>query len=694
MLLSEKANVLLPLEPFYTKKTSKIFDKLTVAISSNLSKDDQSKLWAMLTYYGGELQLNLTDQCTHLVTSKCKGKKYDRACKLSNLKIVSPDWILDSIEQGKLANEDTYHPKYLITSEYLQLKREREERLRLEEEAKRKEEQRKIEENKKRQEEEKKRNEDKKRFEEEQKRRIDEERKKLQEEAAERARKSQAAAAAAAAANAAAATNIVQNKLSNVNISSSTPSQPSIHPSSSQPAGAPQPISTITVPAILTTQQQNTTSSNVPAQAPLRTVPLPSSTLSNISVQQQQQQQTTTVVNSPAKQNIKVLFSPTNQFTKMPPNSTVHIRPMADQSGLNTPGGMQQQNPQQQQQQLKARIIAPHSAPINAQQGQLVQNIYQDQSMNSQQPQPIQYQQLNTQAIQKPMNVNQTYQQQPQQQQQQQPYQNQNYQPQANNQQLRTGDQMGNNAPRQIYFAVAQQSPIPYRQNQQFNLIQIRPTQQQFATVQQSAPNQQPQQQQQIRPMQSNQMNHQQMIGGATIQQHPQQQPQQTIVSTATGNVAPKMQSNENVIGQPNTGLQKSTNIILQQRVQPPVQMQAQQNQQHANMQNMQNTTNIQQMIIQQPNNGGQMTGQMTGNAQLVQQQQPNQSIQVMPTGQQLIRINQPVHGQINQQQMIRGQINQGSNQPQQIIFQSANNLQQNGPRGQTQLQTIPQVII
>lgn len=125
MLLSEKANVLLPLEPFYTKKTSKIFDKLTVAISSSLSKDDRSKLWAMLTYYGGELQLNLTDQCTHLVTSKCKGKKYEKACKLSKLKIVSPDWIRDSIEQGKLRAEDAYHPKYLITPEYLQLKRER-----------------------------------------------------------------------------------------------------------------------------------------------------------------------------------------------------------------------------------------------------------------------------------------------------------------------------------------------------------------------------------------------------------------------------------------------------------------------------------------------------------------------------------------------------------------------------------------
>lgn len=55
MILSEKANVLLPLEPFCTKKTNKIFDKLTVAISSSLSKDDQSKLWAMLTYYGGEV---------------------------------------------------------------------------------------------------------------------------------------------------------------------------------------------------------------------------------------------------------------------------------------------------------------------------------------------------------------------------------------------------------------------------------------------------------------------------------------------------------------------------------------------------------------------------------------------------------------------------------------------------------------
>ena len=614
----------------------------------------------MLTYYGGDLQLNLTDQCTHLITSKCKGKKYEKACKLANLKIVSPDWILDSIQQNKRNDETIYHPKYLITPEYLQMKKEREELLRLEQE---RQEQRKLEEDRKRIEEERKRAEDKKRIDEERKRLIDEERKKLEEE-----RKKKEAAAAS----------IVQNKLSNVNISSSSSlNSQNLNSSTQQQQSS---ISTITVPAILT-QNNNTTTNSVNAhttQLTLRTVSLPSSTLSNISVSQNTQAAT---INSPIKQSaskVKVLL-PNHQLTRMAPNtSSVQIRPsINDQQTTSTNLQNQQQN--------KTRILAPHSVPMTIQQGQVqqVQNIYSDQTMinqqhqqhqqqsinSQQQQQSIQYQQINT--IQKPIINNQQAQQQQQNQYQQ---QNANYQQQTANAQLRTGDQLNtNNAPRQVYLAV-QQPQIQYRPNH-VNFIQIRPqqylpVQQQQAGVQnqQQIRGQQQQQQQQIRQIQPNQLS-----------QLNQQHQQATIVSTS--NTATKLQqtitgnANENVIGNAlnnNNSVQKSTNIILQQRVQPPVQMQAQQNQQQANMQ----ATNLQPMIIQQQANAT----QLTGNSQIAQQPNQAQSIQVLP-GQQFIQIQRPVHGQ----QILRGQ-------NQQIIFhQPANNLQQNGPR-QTQIQTLPQV--
>ena len=646
MILSEKANVLLPLEPFYTDRKTKIFDKLIVAVSSNLSKEDRSKLWAMIKYYGGELQLNLTDKCTHLVTGRCNGRKFDKACSLGNLKIVSPDWILDSIKQSKRCDEASYHPKYLITPEYLQMKKEREERVRLEQERKRKEEEaRKLEAERKRLEDEKRRNEEKKRIEEERKRFLDEERKKLEE-----AKKN------------AAATNIVQSKLSNVNISSS----------SSNPSSSTQTAQT--GPAIST--QPN--SSNVPAtQLTLRTVSLPSSTIvSNIS--SSTQPATTATINSAIKQGQAQKFklvlpsNQLNQLNRMPQNTTTVQTAV---SNLQNPQQQQQYQQQQQQQQQSIQ-----------QQQQQQNTIYTtaDQTMINQQQQqqhPIQFhQQVTTQvnAIQKPIinNANQVNAIQQQQQQQ-------NYQQQTiitNQSQLRTGDQI--NQPRQqirgpqqqqVYLAV-QQPQIQYsggRPNQ-FNLIQFR--QPQFAAVS-------VQQQQQMAPGQPNQ----QQIRGVQQQIRPQLVQQQTIVSNSNNNMAPKLQTSAseqpaNVV-QPNT-VQKSTNIILQQRVQPPVQMQAQQSNQQQQQQqqtSMQTTTtNIQPMIIQQQPNA-----QLTANtAQLGPQSNQQHSIQVLP-GQQIFQIQRhpvPVPGQINQQQILRGQ-------NQQIIFHQPTNLQQNGPR-----QAIPQV--
>ena len=69
-------------------------------------------------FYGGSVYDNLSETCTHAFSCE-----YDLNTKnffLSNnakVKIVTPDWILDSIGANQLVDELKYNPKFLETNE-------------------------------------------------------------------------------------------------------------------------------------------------------------------------------------------------------------------------------------------------------------------------------------------------------------------------------------------------------------------------------------------------------------------------------------------------------------------------------------------------------------------------------------------------------------------------------------------------
>lgn len=86
-----------------------------VACPSNLQREDLDALWAMITYHGGHFQINLDKMCTHLISGKAEGVKYEKALTMSDkIKIVTPDWVIDSIKGKALCDEELYHPKLLI----------------------------------------------------------------------------------------------------------------------------------------------------------------------------------------------------------------------------------------------------------------------------------------------------------------------------------------------------------------------------------------------------------------------------------------------------------------------------------------------------------------------------------------------------------------------------------------------------
>lgn len=95
--------------PFNPQKNTLFFD--VVACPSNLCKDDLESVWAMITYYGGSFVVNLNSKVTHLVTTKTEGLKYEKS---SEIKVVTPDWIVDSIKMRHLCDEEMYHPRLLL----------------------------------------------------------------------------------------------------------------------------------------------------------------------------------------------------------------------------------------------------------------------------------------------------------------------------------------------------------------------------------------------------------------------------------------------------------------------------------------------------------------------------------------------------------------------------------------------------
>ncbi|XP_015750823.1 PREDICTED: PAX-interacting protein 1-like, partial [Acropora digitifera] len=82
-----------------------------VVCPSQIPEDDRAVLWAMVTYHGGQCQLNLNPKCSHLVIPCPTGAKYECALKHSEIiKIVTPSWVVDSVKENKLQDEANYAP--------------------------------------------------------------------------------------------------------------------------------------------------------------------------------------------------------------------------------------------------------------------------------------------------------------------------------------------------------------------------------------------------------------------------------------------------------------------------------------------------------------------------------------------------------------------------------------------------------
>lgn len=97
----------------YNPNRNNIFSNV-VACLCKISPTDAKTLYALITYYGGKAQLHLNEKCTHLICGSASGKKYSVASSSLRVKIVTPDWVLESLRARIQAVADVFHPKLLI----------------------------------------------------------------------------------------------------------------------------------------------------------------------------------------------------------------------------------------------------------------------------------------------------------------------------------------------------------------------------------------------------------------------------------------------------------------------------------------------------------------------------------------------------------------------------------------------------
>ncbi|XP_033507177.1 PAX-interacting protein 1 [Epinephelus lanceolatus] len=108
VILSVRCGDLLPVTGF-SPESGQIFFGVTACLPR--LPEDLNTLWAYITFYGGECQLNLNKKVTHLVVKEPKGAKFECALKHPGIKIVTPDWIIDSVKDKSRKDEMLYHPR-------------------------------------------------------------------------------------------------------------------------------------------------------------------------------------------------------------------------------------------------------------------------------------------------------------------------------------------------------------------------------------------------------------------------------------------------------------------------------------------------------------------------------------------------------------------------------------------------------
>lgn len=110
--LSIKANKLLPTEAFSPFKV--IFYNVVASFSPSFSRNDIDTLTSTLIYYGARVTKDFAASTHYIVPDSNLSGLSNRFSSIPNLKIVAPDWILESVKLKRCCDESLFGPELLL----------------------------------------------------------------------------------------------------------------------------------------------------------------------------------------------------------------------------------------------------------------------------------------------------------------------------------------------------------------------------------------------------------------------------------------------------------------------------------------------------------------------------------------------------------------------------------------------------
>lgn len=98
----------------YFPLKSALFSNLTFA-ATQLDNRDLKKIYAIITFHGGNVRNLFDKQTTHLISGNTKGSIYAKAITVNGVVVVTPDWVTECLKAKILIASEPYHPRLVIT---------------------------------------------------------------------------------------------------------------------------------------------------------------------------------------------------------------------------------------------------------------------------------------------------------------------------------------------------------------------------------------------------------------------------------------------------------------------------------------------------------------------------------------------------------------------------------------------------
>ena len=110
VVFSSFTGTLLPLPP-YAPSEGKLLAGVVACLDESFIAEEKNKIWAMLTWHGGQVVTGLHPDVTHIIVQEAQGQLYTEASSQIDIKIVTSNWVSETVKKKTTCDETLYHPR-------------------------------------------------------------------------------------------------------------------------------------------------------------------------------------------------------------------------------------------------------------------------------------------------------------------------------------------------------------------------------------------------------------------------------------------------------------------------------------------------------------------------------------------------------------------------------------------------------